>query len=140
MLKRSTSLAEPRHSAVRWSMPVIFTSRTEPPVTPWPYEYTYARLPTASGAARCYLTTISPLLVRPLLLLRLATAQVAISPLLVRPLLLLRLATAHVGRLAAGFLDEQTEGSGLEGETDLGRRCLEMQAEHVRCTYGDPTY
>merc|ERR1740124_1704614 len=34
LLKRSTSLAERMHSAVRWSMPVILTSSTEPPVTP----------------------------------------------------------------------------------------------------------
>ena len=31
---RLTSLAEPMQSAVRWSMPVILTSSTEPPVTP----------------------------------------------------------------------------------------------------------
>ena len=33
-MKRSTSLAEPMQSAVRWSTWVIFTSSTEPPVTP----------------------------------------------------------------------------------------------------------
>ena len=34
LLKRSTSLAEPMQRAVRWSTASIFTSRTEPPVTP----------------------------------------------------------------------------------------------------------
>ena len=34
LVTRSTSAAEPMHSAVRWSMPVILTSSTEPPVTP----------------------------------------------------------------------------------------------------------
>jgi len=33
-LKRSTSLAEPMQRGVRWSMPVIFVSRMEAPLTP----------------------------------------------------------------------------------------------------------
>jgi hypothetical protein len=34
LLNLSTSTAEPMQSGVRWSMPSIWTSRMEPPLTP----------------------------------------------------------------------------------------------------------